>query len=340
MAGERGTDLWGYADLHWHPMAHLGFGGASKAPRDRLFWGAPEGTPETALACCSPGHGILKGALPKIIESSHGEGWKGFGAWPRHNTLLHQQMYVAWIRRAYDSGLRLVCALAVNNELLADMHNARGDHSDMTAIAAQLGELRAIAARHADWMEVVGSPAEARKAITAGKLAIVPGVEVDTLGGWAAASQCSDADVLGLVDRLYDQLGVRSVTAIHLANNAFGGCAITGDKFAFLNHYLTRKYLQRADGFYAIDLKAKVADLRGVEYLLGCDPDEAAVRNGYQWTLPDYCAQRLDGHVKYAVRNPHGSLRDPLIFCRESGVFGRQEWQFIDILANVRRESD
>lgn len=30
---------------------------------------------------------------------------------------------------------------------------------------------------------------------------------------------------------------------------------------------------------------------------------------------------------------------DPLIFCQKSSVFGRQEWQFIDILANVRRES-
>jgi hypothetical protein len=33
------------------------------------------------------------------------------------------------------------------------------------------------------------------------------------------------------------------------------------------------------------------------------------------------------------------TLRDPLIFRLESRVFGRVGWQFIDVLANVRRES-
>ena len=130
-------DVWGYADLHCHPLAHLGFGGANIAPNGpRLFWGRPDdGTsslnPDAALPCCDPAHGFLSNPslLSIIIEghSNHGCGAPDYENWPRYNTILHQQMFVSWMRRAFDSGLRLICALAVHNRLLARLFGDLGD---------------------------------------------------------------------------------------------------------------------------------------------------------------------------------------------------------------------
>lgn len=292
-------DLWGYADLHCHPTAHLAFGGASASERDRLFWGSPDGPIKDALSCCAAGHGLHLGPIPWVMEDVGkrcGEGHGSFKAWPHHKTLVHQQMYVDWVRRAYESGLRVMCALAVNNELLAGIYNSGGDNSDWTAIKAQIADMKRIAADQSAWMQVVGTPDEARAAVVAGKLAVVLGVEVDSLGGWRTPSECDEKKVDGLVESLF-QLGVRSVTAIHLANNAFGGCAISGDKFAVLNHWLTRKYLGRVDGFFDIDLAASEAELQGVEFILGCDPEDRVYRNGYPFKLPAYFLMRQDGHV-------------------------------------------
>ena len=42
--------IFGWADLHCHPMAHLGFGGANIAVGGRrLFWGDPDGAEQSAL---------------------------------------------------------------------------------------------------------------------------------------------------------------------------------------------------------------------------------------------------------------------------------------------------
>ena len=99
------SDVWGYADLHCHPMAHLAFGG--KQNNHRFFWGEPTGPADQALACCGPSHSIWKTFLPFLVEDmKHGEsGYPDFRDWPRPNTLIHQQMYGSG-SSAHASGLR------------------------------------------------------------------------------------------------------------------------------------------------------------------------------------------------------------------------------------------
>ena len=66
-------------------------------------------------------HGGLIDVNPEFGHPAGG-GWPDFVIWPRFTTLVHQQAYVDWLYRAYQGGLRLICCLAVNNELLAAQH--------------------------------------------------------------------------------------------------------------------------------------------------------------------------------------------------------------------------
>ena len=239
---EPDAPMWGFADLHAHLMAHLAFGG-------RAFWGkpydaqhpGPEGI-ESALSSCEPIHGGLININPEIGHPAGG-GWPEFIIWPRFTTLIHQQAYIDWVYRAYQGGLRLITCLAVNNELLAVKTTPELPHDDKSAIQAQVEGMKEMAAfvdaqnggPGKGWLQIVYSAEEARKVIADNRLAIVLGVEVDSLGNWRRLEDLEEASggdlqkarqLIGQeLDWLYG-LGVRQITPIHLTNNAFGGTAI------------------------------------------------------------------------------------------------------------------
>lgn len=237
-----GTNLWGFADLHAHLMAHLAFGGEA-------FWGkpydpehpGPEGI-EYALSSCEPIHG---GLIDINAEFGHpaGGGWPEFIIWPRFTTLVHQQAYIDWLYRAYQGGLRLVTCLAVNNELLAIKTSPHLPHDDKNAIEVQIAAMKEMAAfiekqgggPGKGWLQIAYSPEEARKIIAENRLAVILGVEVDSLGNWHnfdELNKLSHGDINKAREMIADELdwlhgmGVRQVTPIHLTNNAFGGTAI------------------------------------------------------------------------------------------------------------------
>jgi hypothetical protein len=133
------SPVWGFADLHAHPMSCLGFGW-------KVLHGAPDGAvfdpthgPDditNALSNCNPDHGgwvlfdnpsgdyvrnwVINGTDPGGYNP-HTEGWDNaqmvrFRQWPVFDSITHQQMWYEWIKRAYDGGQRVMVALAVNNE--------------------------------------------------------------------------------------------------------------------------------------------------------------------------------------------------------------------------------
>ncbi|HVN53535.1 MAG TPA: membrane dipeptidase [Anaerolineaceae bacterium] len=234
--------LWGFADTHAHLMAHLAFGGEA-------FWGEPydpshpgaEGM-EYALRSCEPIHGGLIDINPEFGHPASG-GHPEYVVWPRFTTLVHQQAYIDWIYRAYQGGLRLITCLAVNNELLATKTSPNSAHDDRNAIQIQIAAIKQMADwvnTHADgagkgWMQIVYSPDEAQKVISENRLAVILGMEVDSLGNWR---KFEDLEILtggnlelarGIIGRELDwlySLGIRQITPIHLTNNAFGGTAI------------------------------------------------------------------------------------------------------------------
>lgn len=225
----------GFADLHNHQFANLGFGGLA-------FWGAPSGPVDTELPWCTPAHGP-GGAfdlIGNVIKAMYGGGLLGhavggnpkFDGWPRWDSVTHQSVHVDWLRRAWQGGLRLMVMLAVNNEYLAGVANRAAGRSvdDMEAVDLQLHAAIALEAALDDdaggpglgWYRIVRTPAQARRVIEAGKLAVVLGIEVDypfrsKQGGPVSPSSVRDAV------RRYHALGVRHLFPLHFGDNAFGG---------------------------------------------------------------------------------------------------------------------
>jgi microsomal dipeptidase-like Zn-dependent dipeptidase len=222
--------LWGFVDPHAHLMAHLAFGGEA-------FWGEPYN-----LRSCEPIHGGILDANPEFGHPAAG-GWPEFIVWPRFTTLVHQQAYIDWIYRAYQGGLRLITCLAVNNELLATKTSPDGANDDRHAIQVQVAAMKEMAdfvnaqagGPGKGWLQIVYSAGEARKVIEENRLAVILGVEVDSLGNWRRVQdldQVTGGDLeiaRGVIGRELDwlhSLGIRQITPIHLTNNAFGGTAI------------------------------------------------------------------------------------------------------------------
>ncbi|RPI85847.1 MAG: hypothetical protein EHM41_09910 [Chloroflexi bacterium] len=250
-----GVPLWGFADLHAHLMAHLAFGG-------NAFWGKPYDPAHTgeeglqyALSSCEPIHGGLIDINPEFGHPAGG-GWPEFIVWPRFTTLIHQQAYIDWLYRAYQGGLRLVSCLAVNNELLATKSNPILPTDDRSAIQAQVAGMKAMVnwvdeqcgGASKGWLQIAYSPDDARRIIQDHKLAVILGVEVDSLGNWRRIEDLREAchDDLNQARSLIGQeldwlyaLGVRQITPIHMTNNAFGGTAIYMRFLETVNVFIT-----------------------------------------------------------------------------------------------------
>lgn len=288
------TPVRGFADLHSHPMAHLGMGGKAIAGAP---WSA-KGHADALANCQGSGrphdvfnHPLLASLVRGLMEAHGPCGYPTFADWPKHTTLFHQQMYVDWVKRAYTHGLRLLCALVVNNELMARQFGAVR-YSDFNMLESQLNGLAAFvkyvhdvcdAAGVPRWLDLARSPAEARALIANGQLAIVVGVEVDTLDSLARhvpggndepthlgpgpSLPTRDLNQTALsaseVDLVLDTLvakGVSMVTPMHLADNSFGGTALYDANFDLLNRWLRGSYVKvRADGAIAFQLKDSLA---------------------------------------------------------------------------------
>jgi hypothetical protein len=168
-----------------------------------------------------------------------------FPDWPVWNDLLHQKMWVEWIRRAHKGGLRVMVALAVNNKTLGDMTAGTGDYptDDKTSADLQIAGsvdyptagIKSFVGRHSDFMEVAYSSADVYRIVSANKLAVIIGIEVDHIGNLQVAKVVNnipfpdpvpptEAVVRAEIDRLYGE-GVRYIFPIHVLDNAFGGSA-------------------------------------------------------------------------------------------------------------------
>ena len=222
-------ELYGVADLHAHLTSHLGFGGV-------VFHGKMEGPHDQAFPWCTLPHGV--GGISLQAEGPHYPGgYPQMDAWPRWNSRVHQQAHIDSIRRAHQGGLRLIVMYAVNNELMGKAYAfPTGGMSniyptdDKSSIDRQLAYMKDVAARNSTWMEIAYSPADARRIIGAGKLAVVLGTEVDALGNWRKPEDLptdptqARAVIRAELERLFN-LGIRQIIPIHFYDNAFGGAA-------------------------------------------------------------------------------------------------------------------
>ena len=244
--------LWGFADMHAHPMAHLAHDG-------KWLVGANDRPMFAALAPCPVIHGVpsnpLGGSLNKKIaidsieaapdrglgEGHNDKGFPSFEGWPLRTSILHQQMHVEWIQRAWQGGLRLMVAHMGAYEMFDRLATGIRPFDDRVELGKLITAMKDFVKRHENFMAIASSPAEARSIIMSGRLAIVLGSEVDSFASCKADHPCTRDDILRGVAELYG-LGIRHVVPIGHADNALGGSALYSPGFNLNNYLLNGKF--------------------------------------------------------------------------------------------------
>jgi hypothetical protein len=135
--------------------------------------------------------------------------------------------------------MRLAVAQAVEDEPLCTIEPKRSHScSETDTIELEIQRMRAMQ-RYVDaqsggpgrgWFRLVYDPAQARKVIARGKLAVVIGVEASDPFGCSVRleqPQCDKAAIDSGLAR-YLQLGIRTMFIAHWVDNAFAGAALEG----------------------------------------------------------------------------------------------------------------
>jgi hypothetical protein len=232
----------GFFEAHVHGMAFEFLGGELRCGRPWHPYGV-----EHALGDCNEEGNALNGVLEvgvagqdpsDPVASYDPVGWPTFAYWPQHDTLTHEQFYWRWVERAYLGGLRLVTNLLVDNTALCQAYPVkRNSCNEMDGVrlqAKRLFELQDYIDAQSGgpgegWLRIVTTPAQARRTINAGRLAVVMGIEVSVLfdcGEVLDVPQCTEDDIDDRLREVLD-MGVRQMELVNKFDNALSG--VTGD---------------------------------------------------------------------------------------------------------------
>ena len=250
--------VWGFADLHAHPVSHEAF------QPNPILWGDPElgtwGDPnvlEEPLACpvethierttkpfTRTAHSIILPLLESQRNTSHapiasGDPNAPVEGWPEARDVVHQSMSISSMYRAYAGGLRLLFASVTDSQVLASLLGGPQFADafvpqpgfDLESARRQLKAIVQMADENSGWMEIAECPDEARRIIKSGKLAVVLSVELD---------QLTAAEIGSLIEK--DNLPVAHVVPVHLVDNANGGTSANNDIFNAATSLLSSVY--------------------------------------------------------------------------------------------------
>lgn len=281
----------GIADLHTHQFSNLGFGGVIfwGAPydaggiNDALAWCdyttkfpivEYNGVPTPFISTVGPEvHGPPSSQPTGNLAgfwleggASHAVGGTGaFDGWPTYKTYTHQQMYYKWVERAFLGGVRLMVVHMVSNEALCSATRRRQGWScnDMEAVERQIDAVKALEqaidriddgqANGTGWYQIAYTPAQARSIIRSGRLAVVMGIEVDSLFDCKPGTPfCTEGYVRTWL-QYFRGRGIRHLFPIHQFDNAFGGAAIFRNELNAGNAVVTGRHFEvrncKAEGY-------------------------------------------------------------------------------------------
>ncbi len=227
----RTGEVRGTVDTHGHIAAFEIFGGDWHCGTPWHPYG-----PAYALPDCTSKRQGTNGAVADLLEggSTARPGWPTFPGWPRPSAVASEGMYWTSLQRAWRGGLRVMVALAVENEPLCTVMTQRKRAcDDMLSARAQLAAMHRLqdyvdaqmGGPGKGFLRIVRDPFQARRVIADGKVAVVLGIEVSRLfgcGQHADIPECDRGDVDAGMRELQG-LGVSSIFPVHKFDNAFGG---------------------------------------------------------------------------------------------------------------------
>ena len=236
----------GYADLHVHMFGNKAFAGA-------WFIGSPRVKDKKDLFnyCKDENESFpwLKGFIAKLdpyvssfLYRSHCIPQKEI--FPKWNDLAHQQVWLNDLKKAKESGLKLMVMSSVHSYVLCRiLPDSRKDFDtceDFDNHKRQLETAKKFIEEN-DWVELALSAKEARRIISEDKLAMVFSVE--------SSNVFDDKDWKKEFDA-YWTLGVRTLQIVHQFDNKLGGAAIHRPPLKLANYI--RNWL-RYDSFQGFD---------------------------------------------------------------------------------------
>jgi hypothetical protein len=339
---DRTLPVWGFADTHAHPMNDLAFGGniiqGSMYARDgsafgsdryrmtalppmfeKMQWGelgkiagmlSPfylGGTSAVpAFPPLGPGLGTLAGEAAREISRPMRTGYPELQGYPSTSQMAGQTMYGEWVHRAYDGGLRLMSALAVNTWVISShplkrrIMGSTQPEDDKGSTNVQVQDIKTWASRpeNRPWVEIALTPADARRIIGSNKLAIVIGIELDTLGNFVPNRHFKEPGAVVMPDnpdrqrelireelkRLYDQ-GVRQIGPFHYVSGVWGGAAMSQRFFNDVNRGITGENVEVASGPEGIRYRLDMDGwgITGVAARTALTQDLPNMQNGSNW---------------------------------------------------------
>jgi microsomal dipeptidase-like Zn-dependent dipeptidase len=155
-------------------------------------------------------------------------------------------MWVDWIERAHKGGLNIMVALAVSSHCIASAAKTSGPQDDGQVLINCIQGIKDLVA-HSTFMEIALTPADVRRIVTAGKLAVILGTEMDNIGNFyspqdnyhaAFTPAPTHAQLQAELDKLWD-MGLRYIFPVHLTNTVFGGTAIAISTLNVANKFNT-----------------------------------------------------------------------------------------------------
>ena len=294
--------VFGIADAHTHISAYQRLGGRFIHGDAFHRYGV-----EHALRDCEVNHGpdgsmdfvghFVREGVP--LGSHETPGWPDFPGWPSNDTYSHQQTYYMWVKRAWMAGLRLLVNHTSGDEQLCMLNPIRDTNCDeMDQVRRQITGMYSlqdyIDAQHGGpeqgWLRIVTDPAQARRAIEQGKLAVILGIESSKLfncGEFLDAAECSEAQIDAGIQEFFD-LGIRSVFLAHWFDNAFGGAGLF-DRSEVLLNVLNKPetgHYYRVEDCPEPDMGANLTSL--IDPLDGDNPIAQIVNEAVFLGLPSY----------------------------------------------------
>jgi hypothetical protein len=257
--------VYGWADAHMHWTGFRLFGSQWHCGRPWHKYGIVYAMPDCAQydqGTNGQVRAVIDGRVPGQPYDS--VGWPTFGYWPGPTRQAEEGTYYTSVERAWLGGLRVLVVLFVDNEALCDAMNFRDPAppafcNDMNSVRQQNQDLEDfqdyIDAQNRGpgkgWLRIVKNPAQARRVISQGKLAVVKGIELSRILNCGEMVEndpepgCTEASIDAGLDELKD-MGITSFFPVHKFDNAFGGTKMDSDEQGPIvnagNHYKTHHF--------------------------------------------------------------------------------------------------